>query len=584
MQTDFIELLQYLQLNYNFVIIIDCFHIWKYNEFKEGTEMVNKAKRISAFFISVLLVLTAFTACGKETEETETQPDVTAQQQTVIENDAPVFMLEKLPEIGEYVDDLVYKRRYLGFKDKLIPADDYGKLIPFVGRYKDFTPVEEYYEDDMERVYNAKKYGLMTTEGEIVVDAVYDYYNILETDGRYFIELSLMTDWEESTSFLCPQDGSWVIEDIANVSQPSENRIVVSRGPYYDWESEKITKPAYLKAYDFDGNLIFSKENVCSYDSYSDGYLLVNYYSDPLSDKNEDRMIDLNGNYVFEDVQMHSGFSKSVAIASNGSLYGLITTDGEWLVSPAWEDVNRVSDERYVCVLGNWGRVYDSSGEALYAFDANGIELYSIDCINETVLYYTRYYGYEDYHEYYYLESGDQIICKETGDPVTDYFYGKDLFICEKDSSSILTDAEGNMILEVPATGYFENVSDNVFAVDYYDRETQDHTDRVFSFETGELIYTKTTQKIDGYYYIHYFWGSIGVTDIRLYDEVDDIYGTSTYQLFDLETGEVLRELNDYECVDIEGETYLCYYDGTYVYVEAPDSTIILKTANEYND
>ena len=546
--------------------------------------MVKRTKIFSAFFVSVLLMLTAFTACSKQTEEKETEPEVTAQRQNAIESDSPVFMLEKLPEIGEYVDDLVYKRRYPEFKEKLVPADNYGNLIPFVGRYKDYTPVEEYYEDDTERVYSAKKYGLMTTEGEIVVDAIYDYYSIWEADGRYFIELSLITDWEETTSFLCPQDGSWVIEDISSVNQPSENRIVVSRRPYYDWETEKITESAYLKVYDYDGNLIFSKENICAFGSYSDGYLTVDYYPEPFSDTSKERMIDLNGNYVFEDVQIHSSFSKSVAIASNGSLYGLINKDGKWLVSPAWEDINRVSDERYVCVQGHWGRVYDSSGKELYSFNANGIELYSIECTNETVIYYTRYFSYADYHEYYYLESGEQIVCKETGDPVTDYFYGKDLFVCEKESSSILTDADGNMILEVPAVGYFENVNDNVFAVDCYDRETQEHTEKVFSFETGELIYTKTSQKTDEYYHTHYFWGSIGVTDIRLYDEVDDIYGTSTYQLFDPETGEVLRELNDYECVDVEGKTYLCYHDGTYVYVEAPDSTILMKTSNEYND
>ncbi len=54
-----------------------------------------------------------------------------------------------------------FTRRYTAFTDHLIPAEDYGPLLPYVGAVTG------------DRYTNVEKYGLVTLEGEIVTDPVY---------------------------------------------------------------------------------------------------------------------------------------------------------------------------------------------------------------------------------------------------------------------------------------------------------------------------------------------------------------------------------------------------------------------------
>ena len=67
----------------------------------------------------------------------------------------------------------LYTRRYENGTDRLIPADDYGKLYPFAGEK---VPARHRYmgEEDEGVPTDIYKYGLVTERGEVVVDPVYD--------------------------------------------------------------------------------------------------------------------------------------------------------------------------------------------------------------------------------------------------------------------------------------------------------------------------------------------------------------------------------------------------------------------------
>jgi hypothetical protein len=61
-------------------------------------------------------------------------------------------------------EEPLYTRRYAEYTDTLVPADDYGPLIPYLG-----DAMGRRYGDG----YNGGRYGLMTLKGELVTDPVF---------------------------------------------------------------------------------------------------------------------------------------------------------------------------------------------------------------------------------------------------------------------------------------------------------------------------------------------------------------------------------------------------------------------------
>ena len=115
-----------------------------------------RIKRIAALAAAAAMVLT-LGSCGKGAETAL----------TATADDAPVFMLSSLPDIGKYEPAQNYKRYSDSYCGELTPGN-YGTLIPFVGRDSEFSPPE-----DPETVIRESLYGLMTVDGKVVVDPVY---------------------------------------------------------------------------------------------------------------------------------------------------------------------------------------------------------------------------------------------------------------------------------------------------------------------------------------------------------------------------------------------------------------------------
>lgn len=94
----------------------------------------------------------------------------------------------------------LYTRRYEGYTDHVIPADDYGPLVPFAGNV----------------VYNKRggisyTYGLATLTGEVVTDPVFLSVEYLEDVVGTPLLLTRTFPGEDFPlrSALCAQDGSW---------------------------------------------------------------------------------------------------------------------------------------------------------------------------------------------------------------------------------------------------------------------------------------------------------------------------------------------------------------------------------------
>ena len=147
----------------------------------------------------------------------------------------------------------VYTRRYEGFTDTLIPADDYGPLMAFRGAALTSTdPYMVGFDDYL--------YGLMTQKGEVVVDPVFftvgtpaEYdsrWNVtFRSDARLLGKLFYDAEGEPQERYaVCAGDGSWCTD-------------FIYRYPW-DWETEMHFVLRYgIPLTDEKGNLVFVDQN-----------------------------------------------------------------------------------------------------------------------------------------------------------------------------------------------------------------------------------------------------------------------------------------------------------------------------------
>ena len=116
-------------------------------------------------------------------------------------------------------------RWYPDRTDRLIPGPDYGLLVPYVGgqaysfnRWEWEGEVQEYFSD-----WPTALYGLMTREGKIVVDPVYQHvtpYTCRQGGEDLALPVLLLARvdeaWKDSNSGLryavAAEDGSWMTD------------------------------------------------------------------------------------------------------------------------------------------------------------------------------------------------------------------------------------------------------------------------------------------------------------------------------------------------------------------------------------
>lgn len=186
-----------------------------------------------------LLVLALFlSACGGPAAEETPTP---APEPTPAQTAEPTPTPEPTPVYsGVHTDwsklepyqpvQAVYTRRYEGFTDTLIRAEDYGPLIPFAGTK--LTVGEELagmYDEGFEL------YGLVTLEGEVVMDPVltsvspleaYDNAHCVGPQTKAMLLGKTVYDGEghpEGRYALCAVDGRWCTDFLYQ----------------YDWEWER---------------------------------------------------------------------------------------------------------------------------------------------------------------------------------------------------------------------------------------------------------------------------------------------------------------------------------------------------------
>lgn len=278
----------------------------------------------------------------------------------------------------------LYTRRYENWTDRLIPADDYGKLYPFAGEK---VPARHRYmgEEDEGVPTDIYKYGLVTERGEVVVDPVYDLVGPpcdRYLDGPSFYhpmpDLLLLgvlverepdpdVDYDGPVAWVwrygaAARDGSWVTELVyTDYYAADDHTLLLTRenGETEVWDASgavRFTIPA-----ESEGGW---SPQMCG---WSDGMVVNTSYQ---------------GEYYYYDAQTGrrllgpylsaQPFYEGLAAVQDGrsGLWGYIDKAGAWAIEPMFEQAGNFSQGMaLVRVIGSLPALVGRDGR--FALEAN---------------------------------------------------------------------------------------------------------------------------------------------------------------------------------------------------------------------
>lgn len=520
----------------------------------------------------MLILCLLFCGCGinKPTEPSDEKPT-----DTTAVSDKPVFMLEALPEIGKFSQDKLYKRWYKEYTDELKPRSDYGELIPFIGDCRYYEEAENYSEESYG--FYSPIYGLMTTDGKIVVDAAYESIYEIELDGEvhYALVKSIPFKdpggWYDSkiVTTISETDGSKAFTVPGYVGTARNGRIDV-----VDYEYGENTS-----VYDYDGNLVFKVPegySVCG--GYRDGLLCCTDYSSP---NYKSIVYDVNGKTVFEiDGEIFEPFKNGKAVVSVPSVFenlpnkqGIINSQGKWLLKPVYESIQQLDNGYYVVRALGKEEILDENLNTIVKKDSNNAWYDSKD----NTMFYCLY-GY-----YYEALTDEPIVCKESGAQATDYFYESGYFAAKQGKDIYIFDGDGKTVCVVKNTveifGFDQTMLYTCAEKGTLRRETY------YDYSGNEVLSLQYDYD-KGYKTVEY---SRRPSRFLLTSERNNEGSFTQFRIFDREKGEYLDEISGVGCRAADvcqagGKTYISLAFDGYVCVYDEDFNMIFKATNQYTD
>lgn len=349
-----------------------------------------------------------------------------------------------------------FTRRYTDFTDHLIPAEDYGPLLPYVGAING------------DRYTNVEKYGLVTLQGEIVTDPVYT--NIYQP---YCYDYA--TSQSQLSSF-------WVLERSAEQAQSGE------------WEMR-------LALAALDGSWCTGEDFVYGWAPDTEHYFLVDtqgalYLCDQTGDLHlcvsGQRMTKLCGenwymshageggtSLITEDtrgrVDLYTGTVTSLsrcdtcmgwhgdkwAVAIRNGAYGYLGEDGSWAIRPQFRSaVDFQGDYALVDLSDGTHALIDRSGQAVLRAQADQQLLTWQDGAGK--IWYLSAQPTEDYASYTGVTCYDETLQEATPDWITGQTtvsVGTGLLWTVSQDGTALTCFDGSRTRTLPLPKGFQPVS-----------------------------------------------------------------------------------------------------------------------------
>lgn len=351
-------------------------------------------KRLLPLTLVLALTLSACAPTGAEPpapNETSNPPTVTPRPGPAVYTDDSQLTPYEKPEqpVSKFT------RRYADFTDALIPADDYGPLIPFPG-------ASAVRAEDTEWGWwgTYELYGLMTLDGEVVVDPVFSsayapsYWDERSGQNKELDCLILQKVVKDengeliSVAALCARDGSWctgfdyvydweMFWDLGGEAIPFLRRS--SGDPDFPYDAVIFLDPRTgetVKTVDLAPALaVLGKRSQFS------PYRLLHTLSKGeryiLSSDNTKRYLydtETGTTLALEEtlgavVTNSSSFSEGLCPVKVSSGWGYIDGTGHWVIDPVYEEAGEFEDGRALVrdeEEGGWYTYIDHQGRVVY--------------------------------------------------------------------------------------------------------------------------------------------------------------------------------------------------------------------------
>ncbi len=457
--------------------------------------------------------------------------------------DTPYFHIDgELPDIGEYSGKLHLFDENVD--ESFRPCDDYGLILPFVGRAKPY--LSDY---GMEQTYYT--YGFVDSEGRVVMLPSDNTENISYNEsadgfGYYTVMLKIENE-EEMTptdSILIPSSGAWMrkIPAWSYVAGAGDGVITIMTGGGV--KDGEYTPSRMLIALDYDGKEIFTIEEVEYCGGFSSGLLNINT-------QNGGYYVDTSGSRVLD------GFSSTTAFAEDG-VAAVEYEDLGWCLID--KDGRVLSD--YYDTIGSAGHGFyeGKTDDSMHLITSDGKIQRRIGGKNSYVeIIPTKDgYVYRDGQEYRRLSDDSVLKSEETGQ-MPNMHISNDYFVRQNhdDGYAIVFDYYGKTVAKIQDFLYISGINNGLMA--YVTRHT-DGEDRqptqtlnLIDLDTGEVIFATDTDGFasfadDGRYVIFYLYKAEGAFSTS----------ATSYLVYDTEKREFLfdSEMSYVRIINVDDRNY----------------------------
>ncbi len=558
-------------------------------------------KKAITLVVTIPLLLAVLCSCSfgpKKPEETtaptEPAPQTTAavvEESSAPSDDTPFFRLAELPEIGPYYDGTVYKRMTDRYVDSFKPSDQYGTVVPYIGDYRTYKSV--YNGDDEDWSFNGKypRFGLMTADGTVITDAVFDYAYI--DNGLIFLSRSGMQGGKESFhKTILPVSGKWVIEadceyeeSLWTYSSVKDQRIVL-----FEYESRTAD------VYDYNGKKLFTKKNIEQFEGTFDTGLFVMNTKMGGADSRA-TLLDKNGKTILEtkgQIALYGSAQYFVVTVETKKpwstdeydtdlSYGVIRRDGSWLLQPKYKRVELFGDKFIAYSDGRTTTVCDMDLKPVAKLSSSDAESRILYLFDGELIY--RPMGMEEAQ--YYTLTDDRQITAEGHDLIevdlienTNLFFGKD-----SDGNGCLFTRDGTVkktFAQADRFGGFLNKGSFEIITGSEKRKIS----HVIDAKTLKEVFTYTF--FDGTYECFQDGGGLNSENQRymtFYRYAEEKAVTQPYLVMDVQTGKVVRDHCDYAATyEIDGREYLLTLKDNITTVIDPAGKTLLRMPYSYQD
>ena len=320
-------------------------------------------KRSFSLLLCSLLVLCISLAGCKETE---------------VKTGAEAFFeLTETPTdiASEKSDGELISRLFSKYTTSIAASKEYGELVPFIGKYLTYTSSDP----SVKETVTIPVYGFSKTDGTIVCDAVFTYVKKYDIGGTFVYEIGTGTDGSVAGKrAVMKSDGSWILDikeggfmlssmggGMFAVRRPIRlyRNGVLTPFFYYDFHNENGKK-----LFTFDKELTVDPNTNITFGNFSDGLIPVTVETkDPATNTIgvTNYYINKKGEMQFTEFLYADEFSYGLAIVSvEEGLYGVIKTDGTYLLSPKYTQIKYYSSKGYyVCEEEACWSVFDRTGK-----------------------------------------------------------------------------------------------------------------------------------------------------------------------------------------------------------------------------